>query len=65
MAESVQAGPNGVQITPSNFAQTFTRDGGGNVTKISVTINTVVYSQTFTRDGGGNVTAISRWEAEP
>ena len=63
MAESVQAGPNGIQITPANFDQTFTRDGSGNVTAISVVINSITYTQTFTRDGGGNVTAISRWMA--
>lgn len=64
MAESVQAGPNGAQITPANFTQTFTRDGDGNVTQISLVFNGVTYAQTFTRDGDGNVTQISRWEAQ-
>ena len=53
MAESVQAGPNGAQITPANFTQTFTRDGDGNVTQITRGDTQGTTAQTFTSGGEG------------
>lgn len=64
MSTTVQA-KGGVMLPLSSLDQTFTRDGSGNVTKISVAFNFVTYEQNITYDGSGNVTFISRWLVAP
>lgn len=60
MSTTVQA-EGGVMLPVSSLDQTFTRDGNGNVTQISVVFNSQTYVQNFTYDGNNNVTFISRW----
>ncbi len=64
MSSTVQA-EGGVMLPLSSLDQTFTLDGSGNVTQISVVFNLVTYVQNITRDGSGNVTFISRWLVGP
>lgn len=54
----------GNAFNPESLAKTYTRDGSGNVTEISVTDGATEWVKTYTRDGSGNVTAESQWVAQ-